>query len=283
MSAIKTTPECVLGIANLGNAKANQGLVKALALGFLAGAYIGLGCLFAIKVAGNLPPEWGNISRLIFGGVFPVGLLMVLVAGADLFTGNCMALPSAVMNGTTGIAGLLRSWFTSYVGNFVGSIFVAFFLGVMATVLFDKAADGTMPLATYAVKLANMKCNLSFAEAFWRGVGCNWLVCLAVFMSSSASDGVSKVAVFWPPITCFVALGFEHSVANMCFIPLGLMLGTSDAYLASAGGAPVALTATWDAFFVKNLLPVTLGNIVGALVLVSMFYQTCVVKAKGNK
>lgn len=276
MSVIKTPAECMLSVCTIGSGKPKQNLVSNVIMAFLAGAYIGFGSLLAIKVAGNIPVDiWGNLTRLVFAGVFPVGLLMVIVAGADLFTGNCMYLPSAVIHKKCTWGGLGRSWLISYVGNLIGSIFIAFFLGLLTGIFFDKAANGGMPLAAYAVNLANGKCNLPFDVAFLRAVGCNWLVCLAIYMSLSASDAVSKVAVIWPPITAFVAIGFEHSVANMTFIPLGIFLGQSEVYTAALSqGLVPALSANtnWYGFFVTNLIPVTLGNIVGGMIFVSMLY-----------
>jgi formate/nitrite transporter len=262
----------MLSVCTIGGGKPRMSVANNLIMAFLAGAYIGFGSLFAIKVAANIPvAQWGNLTRLVFGGVFPCGLLLVLVAGADLFTGNCMYLPSAVIHKKATWGGLARSWLLSYVGNLIGSMFVAFFLGFMTGLLFDLAADGSRPLAAYAVNLANMKCNLSWDVAFLRGIGCNWLVCLAIYMSLTATDAVSKTAVIWPPITAFVALGFEHSVANMTFIPLGIFLGQSDIYLNNAVALP-ALTATWHGFFITNLVPVTLGNIAGGAIFVAMLY-----------
>ena len=253
-----------------------------LVMAFFAGCYIGFGCLLAIKTAGNLPVEvWGGLARLAFGLVFPLGLLLVLIAGADLFTGNCMYLPSAVMNGKANCTGLLRSWTISYFGNLAGSIFVAFFLGTMSEVLFTDEVDGSYPLAASAVSLANMKCSLSWEVAFIRAVGCNWLVCLAIYMSLAAPDAVSKAVVIWPPIAGFVVIGFEHSVANMTFIPLGIFLGQTETYLSSAG--PVVLTAGWDDFFIRNLIPVTLGNIAGGMIFVGMLYYKVMGVKPGNK
>ncbi len=273
MSAIKTPAECMMSVCTIGSGKPKQNLVSNLILAFFAGCYIGFGSLLAIKVAGNLPVDiWGNLVRLIFAGVFPVGLLLVLVAGADLFTGNCMYLPSALIHRKASWGGLLRSWVISYGGNLFGSICIAYFLGLLAGVLFTDGVNGTLPLAQYAVNLANGKCKLAFDVAFLRGIGCNWLVCLAIYISLTAGDGVSKAVLIWPPITAFVALGFEHSVANMTFIPLGIFLGGSEAYLNSASAALVPLTATWYDFFVTNLIPVTLGNIVGGMVFVGMLY-----------
>lgn len=270
MSVIKTPAECMMSVCSIGGGKPKMSLLNNLIMAFFAGAYIGFGSLLAIKTTGNLNPEiWGNFIRLAFGMVFPVGLLLVLVAGADLFTGNCMYMPSALMNKKSSWLGLIRSWVISYSGNLVGSIFVAYVLGTITGIMYTDAVNGSLPLVDTAVKLANMKCGLPWGEAFLRGIGCNWLVCLAIYVSLTASDGVSKVILIWPPIAAFVVLGFEHSVANMTFIPLGIFLGATETYLASAN--PVALTASW-AGMVNNLIPVTLGNIVGGMFFVGMLY-----------
>lgn len=270
MSVIKTPAECMMSVCTIGGNKPKMSLVNNLIMAFFAGAYIGFGSLLAIKTTGNLNPEiWGNFIRLAFGMVFPVGLLLVLVAGADLFTGNCMYMPSALMNKKSSWGGLIRSWVISYSGNLVGSIFVAYALGTATGIMYTDAVNGSLPLVDSAVKLANMKCALPWGESFLRAIGCNWLVCLAIYVSLTASDGISKVILIWPPICAFVVLGFEHSVANMTFIPLGIFLGATETYLASAN--PVALTANWSGM-VNNLIPVTLGNIVGGMFFVSMLY-----------
>ncbi len=152
-----------------------------------------------------------------------------------------------------------------------GAVFPAHFLGYLSGIFFDVNAGGGRPLAEYAVKLANTKCAEPFEMAFPRGVGCNWLVCLAIYMSLGAGDGISKAVLIWPPITAFVALGFEHSVANMTFIPLGIFLGNSDIYLNNTVEM-TRLTADRHGFFISHLIPVTLGNIVGGLVFVSLGY-----------
>ena len=272
MSIIKTSPECMVSVCAIGGIKGKTTFINGSIMGFLGGAYIGLGGLFAIKLAGNMPIEiWGNMTRLVFAFAFPLGLLMVMIAGADLFTGNCMYLPSAMIGKKTGWGGLARSWGLSYASNFVGAVFVAYFLGYSTTLFLDLDANGFMPLAAYTVKLANGKCILPFDVAFWRGVGCNWMVCIAIYMSLAASDGVSKAVLLWPPVVCFVAMGFEHSVANMTFIPLAIFIGNSDIYLNNAVPLP-SLTADWYGLFIKNLIPVTLGNIVGAAVFIGMAY-----------
>ena len=246
---------------------------RSFALALLAGAYIAIGALFAVKVAGNMPEAyWGTAARLVFGAVFPLGILLVLITGANLFTGNCMYMPVALLHRKISRAGLIKSWGISYGGNLLGALFVVYFLAHVGRLFVDPGPDGSLPLAAFVVDLANYKCDLPFAVAFIRGLGCNWLVCLAIYFSLAADDGISKAVLIWPPITAFVAIGFEHCVANMAFIPLGILLGSSDIYLNTAAPSMPFLSASWQSFFTNNLLPVTLGNIAGAGVFVIGLY-----------
>ena len=263
MSPVKSTAETMEAVCNAGLSKSKMSLGPNLILAFLAGAYIGLGGLLALKVAGGLPLEtWGSLQRIVFGIVFPVGLLMVLLAGADLFTGDCMFMPTAVLKHNVGMNKFFRVLILSWCGNLVGSV-------VLAWAASYSGALSDTATASYAVGVANGKCALAFGPAFVRGILCNWLVCLGVWLALTGTDGVSKMVMMWAPITAFVALGFEHSVANMTFIPFALFVGSTDAY-AAAGGP--ALTATWYKMFVNNLVPVTLGNFVGGSVFVGMLY-----------
>jgi formate/nitrite transporter len=164
----------------------------------------------------------------------------------------------------------------SYIGNFIGSVFLAWLI-FRSGVMLDRAPDGSLPLASYAAALADGKTALPFGTAFIRGVICNWLVCLAIFMSLTSSGGASKAALMWPPITAFVAMGMEHSVANMFFVPLGILIGGSR----EAAEAGIALASTWRAFLVDNLVPVTLGNIVGGAVFTAFPYLCAAGPGKG--
>jgi len=251
--AFKSPTEIAEAASAIGRAKTKAGWGKLLILGFLAGAYIAFGSQLAVTAAAGAPwPEQlPGIQKLIFGAVFPVGLMLVVIGGSELFTGNCMLPTIACLKGEGKWVGLLRNWVASYVGNFIGAVFCAYFLAV-ATGLLLKT-----PWIEYITGIAQAKCALSFGEAFWRGVGCNWLVCLAVWLAIGSDDIVGKVFGIQFPIMAFVALGFEHSVANMFFIPAAIF----------ATGA-----VTWPAFLLNNLLPVTLGNIVGGVVFVAGIY-----------
>ncbi len=221
---------------------------KLLVSGFLAGAYIALGGLLAIMIGKGIAPavvgdvRYGGLGRMLFAAVFPVGLILVVVAGAELFTGNAAILVPGVLSGRSPLRGLARNWALSYSGNFAGALFVAYALAYLTGLCAGEPYLGAVRA------MAVDKTGLSFTAAFWRGVGCNWLVCLAVWLACAAEDVAGKILAVWFPIMAFVGLGFEHSVANMFFIPTGMIYG-----------APVGI----GRFLVRNLLPVTLGNIVG--------------------
>jgi len=237
----------------IGKSKTQMSWGKLLVLGFLAGAYIAFGSQLAVTAAagGPWPEELPGLQRLVFGAVFPVGLMLVVIAGSELFTGNCMLPTVACLNRSGRWLGLLRNWLGSYIGNLAGGLFVAYFLATATGLLLKE------PWSSYINSIAQAKCSLSFAAAFWRGVGCNWLVCLAIWLAIGSEDIVGKIFAIQFPIMAFVSLGFEHSVANMFFIPAGIF--TTNA-------------VSWGAFLINNLLPVTLGNIVGGGLFVASVY-----------
>lgn len=258
---------------------------KLLILGFLAGAYIAFGALLSEIVAGGLSNGTitaadGSIWKIALptglvkfaaGAVFPVGLMLVVIAGAELFTGNCMFAPISVMNGEAKMGGLLKNWVLVYIGNFIGAVFLAYFLAYLAGFF------NVMPWAGWAATVANTKCGLDPMTAFWRGIGCNWLVCLAVWLAISAEDVIGKIFACWFPIMAFVTIGFEHSVANMFFIPLGIYVANDPTIAPKLADASIATgnlvgSAGWYNFFITNLVPVTLGNIVGAALFVAALY-----------
>ncbi len=278
---IKTPPELSLIAAQSGVARARQSLIATLGLTFLAGAYIALGGFFAIRAGLALPWDvWGSMGKLIFAAVFPLGLMLVVICGADLFTGNCMSLAAAKRDGQISWFEVLRSLVLSWLGNFVGALFVGFCL-VYSTGLIFEMAGGTMPWAESLVKLANGKTHLPFWVAFWRAVGCNWLVCLAVYAAYSASDTTGKIIALWIPTMSFVAMGFEHCIANMFFVPVAIWTGSDPAYIALVeAGKATALTADWSKFFIDNLIPVTLGNIAGGALLIACIYGMIFAKKK---
>ncbi len=261
-----------------GIGRTRQSALATAALTFLAGAYIALGGFLAVRCGLALPWEvWGSMGKFVFAAVFPLGLMLVVICGADLFTGNCMTLAAGGMQKEVSLGAALRSGIYSWVGNFAGALFVAVSMVWATGLIFDKAPAvagmSAMPWAEALVKLANTKTSLGFMEAFWRAVGCNWLVCLAVYAAYAAKEVAGKILALWFPTMAFVALGMEHCVANMFFIPAAILTGTDPRYTALvAAGDAAPLTATWSGFFVDNLIPVTLGNIAGGAILVAVAY-----------
>jgi len=235
---------------NVGVAKARMPLVQLITLGVLAGAYIAFGgALFTLVMTGN---ELGfGPGRLLGGLAFSLGLILVVIGGAELFTGNSLiVLAWAERLVTSGE--LVRNWFWVYLANFCGA------LGTVALMYWSATLElGGGQVAATAVAIAEAKVSLGFVEALTRGILCNVLVCLAVWLCLGARTVVSKIMAIVFPISAFVALGFEHSVANMYLIPIGWLAGAETVTVAG---------------FLNNLLPVTLGNIIGGGFFVAAVY-----------
>jgi formate transporter len=255
----------------VGVAKSRLRLDTMLALAILAGAFIGTGAIFATVVTTGLGTSGMGFGLIkLFGGlVFCLGLIAVIVAGAELFTGNNLVI-MAYASRRIKLMALVRNWIVVYVGNFIGSIATAFIMLLTKQYTFANGA-----LGANALGIANSKCTLEFLQAIALGAMCNALVCLAVWLCSSARSTTDKILAIIFPITAFVAAGFEHSVANMYFIPMGLLIkGSASAGFWEAIGKTAAdyHNLTWSAFFLKNLLPVTIGNIIGGSMFVGMAY-----------
>ncbi|MFH1678917.1 MAG: formate/nitrite transporter family protein [Candidatus Omnitrophota bacterium] len=250
--------------------KVNTSIFRKMILGILAGVYIGFGAALATLVGHDLAQYVGlGLTNFITGAVFSVGLMLVVIAGAELFTGNNLMLMSVLDKKAT-LRKMLGKWFVVYVANFIGAIFLVY---LYYNTNLWKTGNSAVGLA--ALKIANAKVNLTFAEAFTRGILCNWLVCLAVWMAIASRDVTGKIFAIFFPIMAFVALGFEHSVANMYFIPMGILL--KGAGIAAAGGINL-VTLTWSNFFIKNLLPVTIGNVIGGAFFVGCLYWLVYIK-----
>jgi formate/nitrite transporter len=247
-------------------------------LSVLAGAFIALGAIFATTVGaggmaittaeGEVAFSTGlpyGVTRLLMGLVFCLGLILVVVGGAELFTGNNLIV-MAWASGKVSTHSLLRNWVIVYIGNFVGSI------GTALLVLWSKQYTfGGGAVGETALKIATGKASLDFFQALALGVLCNALVCLAVWLTFSARSTIDKIASIIFPITAFVAAGFEHSIANMYFIPFGLLIKSFDPAFVSEKGLDLT-NLTWSNFLVNNLVPVTIGNIIGGTVLVAAIY-----------
>jgi formate/nitrite transporter len=257
---------------DVGEAKGNLPVMQLMFLGVLAGAFIALAAvLYTVAVTGNgvggaVQLPYG-IMKLTGGFAFCLGLVLVVVGGAELFTGNNLMV-MATISGKLPAGKLLRNWALVYLGNFIGSVATAILMLATRQWTFD---DGQVGLTAMAI--ADAKCGLAFVPAFTLGIYCNALVCLAVWLSYSCRTTTDKVVAILFPITAFVACGFEHCVANMYFVPMGLLVKGQAAFWA-AQGVDVASFGqlTWGHFFINNLIPVTLGNIVGGSVFVGVVY-----------
>ncbi|MEA3313053.1 MAG: formate/nitrite transporter family protein [Caldisericota bacterium] len=239
---------------------------KFFTLAILAGAFIAFGAELSIMI-GHQTGLGVGVTKLLAGSVFSVGLMLVIIAGSELFTGDNLIVIAALERKIRW-SQVLNRWMLVYLGNFVGSI-------LLAAIMFGTGlwlTNGGLVGAT-ALNIANAKVNLTFMQALMRGIGCNWLVCLAVWMAISAKDIAGKILAIYFPIMAFVASGFEHSVANMFFIPYGLFLKGSPAVVDATGKAASAFSnLTWGNFVTKNLVPVTIGNIIGGALFVGMLY-----------
>lgn len=259
-------------------AKANAGSMKLWILGILAGVYIGFGAEVATLVSHDASGFLGvGVTKLIAGGVFSVGLMMVVIAGAELFTGNNL-IALSVLQKKASLSGLFRNWTIVYFANFVGSLLLVSL--IVATGLW---AQNHFLTGALALKIANVKVNLTFMEAFTRAILCNWLVCIAVWMAVAARTVVGKVFAIFFPIMVFVASGYEHCIANMYFIPKGMWLKSVPEVVSASGLSTEQLSnLTMKGFLVNNLLPVTLGNIIGAVVFVALFYWMVYMRGCGS-
>ncbi|MBE9524392.1 MAG: formate/nitrite transporter family protein [Chloroflexi bacterium] len=250
----------------IGVRKAEASALQMFALALLAGAFIALGAVFATTVATGAAGILSyGVTKLLVGFVFCLGLVLVIVGGAELFTGNNLIV-MAWASGKVTTKALLRNWGIVYLGNFIGALFTAILIIISQQYKFADGAIGNM-----ALTIANDKINLAFGQAIALGVLCNILVCLAVWMSFSARSTVDKIAVIIFPVTAFVAAGFEHSVANMYFVPIGLLINKLDPVFAASTGLDLS-NLTWGTFLLNNLLPVSIGNIIGGSIFVAAIY-----------
>jgi formate transporter len=256
--------------------------VTLLVLSVLAGAFIAFGAIFATTVgAGSISISSSDgapaftagvpygVVRLLMGIVFSLGLILVVVGGAELFTGNNLIV-MAWASGKVSTRELLVNWTLCFLGNFVGAFMTAVLMFLTAQYTFGSGAVGAVALST-----AHAKASLAFVPAVTLGIMCNALVCLSSWMCYSARTTVDRVVTIIPPIAAFVAAGFEHCVANIYFIPLGLFIkaGAPDGFWVSIGKAPEAYAnLTWGNFFLANLVPVTIGNIIGGSLMVAAIY-----------
>ncbi len=257
--------EMALRVRQAGRVKAQLPLLQLVVLAVLAGAFIALGAaFFTVTVTGSTLPF--GITRVAGGLAFCLGLILVVVAGGELFTGNVLIV-MAWASRLVSTAQLLRSWSIAYLGNLIGALATAVAIYWADAWRFAEAKVGATALA-----IAAAKSELPFVRAFFLGVLCNALVCLAVWLCFSARTTTDRILCVVFPITAFVAMGFEHSIANMYFLGIGLLLRGEPAALAAAALPAERLAAiSWQGFL-GNLVPVTLGNVVGGGLLVAIVY-----------
>lgn len=259
-----TPPEMAERMEEVGAKKASLDFWSTFALAVLAGAFIGLGAEFFTLVVTDSGS--GFNQRVLGGLVFSLGLILVVVAGAELFTGNNLIV-MAWVGGKLTLGQVMRNWVIVYFGNLVGSLTT-----VMLMYLSRQWASAGYRVGATALNIANNKVNLSFTEGLVRGILCNALVCLAVWLCMSGRSVVDKIMAILFPITAFVASGFEHSIANMYFIPMGLLMKGEPEVVAAAGKAANDLVTLNLQGFVGNMISVTTGNIFGGGFLVAIVY-----------
>lgn len=243
------TPKEIAGATvNAGIGKSKLSILQMLVLGVFAGGYIAFGAQGAITIGQTLGKFDVGLSKFVFAAAFPVGLMLVVICGAELFTGNNLMF-LGVLTGEYGIGKMFRNWVFVYIGNFIGSIAVALMVA-NSGLMTDAAAEK-------AIAIATAKVGIPVGSAILRGILCNILVVLAVWLATGAKDVIGKIFACWFPIMLFVLSGYEHSVANMFFIPVGKFIGAD---------------VTWGQIWMNNLIPVTIGNIIGGAIIVPVFY-----------
>jgi formate transporter FocA len=271
-------PEMAAKAADIGVSKASMSTVRTLALAVLAGAFIALGAMFATTVTAGIDDVLPfGVIRLLAGLVFSLGLILVVVGGAELFTGNNLIV-MAWAERRVRSSWLLRNWGLVYVGNLVGALATVLLVYLGGQYEFGDGAVGANALA-----IANAKAGLDFWQALVLGILCNALVCMAIWLTYSARSVADKILAIIFPISAFVAAGFEHSVANMYFLPIGLLVrdeGSAEFFAAadlSPGDFP---DLTWGNAIVDNLIPVTIGNVIGGSLMVGLVYWLVYVRTR---
>ncbi|MDE5594308.1 MAG: formate/nitrite transporter family protein [Muribaculaceae bacterium] len=243
-------PTDVINIAlDNGRNKTSLRTQRLIILSILAGAYIALGGALSLIAGYGFPDSPAALQKIISGCVFPIGLILIVILGGELFTGNNAMLIPAFMNRDYGLGAVLRNWTIVYFGNFIGALAFAWLM------VYLSGLTSGEPYHSAIIKVAETKVSLSWLTVFLRGIGANWCVCLAVWLAMSGRRLAEKMLACWLPVMAFVVLGYEHCIANMFFIPLGMM-----------EGADVSI----GAFLIANLVPATIGNIVGGAIFVGM-------------
>jgi len=272
MSICKTPKDAYMGAAEKGAEVCQKGALKVFHQAFYAGCYIGFGGQLSMNIAGgiaHMAKDDPGISTFVFAALFPVNLLIILLTGGVLITGVSFIVPAAVLEGKAHWTNIPKYFTISWLGNLAGSLVFAYCIQYIdlnmdiADMAFDLNADSIKYTSgelcgRLAKKVAEKKVAKDFFQTFVKGIGCNWMVCMAVFLSSQAQDMAGKMVGIWFPISCFVAIGFEHIPANMYMIPLGLLAGAD--------------VTVWEVIW-KNFIPTTLGNIFAGSIIVACGYS----------
>jgi formate transporter len=267
-------PQMAQKAEQIGVAKAGQDTATTFVLAILAGAFIALGAVFATTTLADSSTMPYGVARLLAGVTFSLGLILVVVAGAELFTGNNL-ISMAWAGRRVSTSRMLRNWTIVYAGNFVGAIATAALVYYARQYTFGHGEVGAA-----ALTIGVTKTSLGFGQAIALGALCNALVCLAVWLCYSARTTTDKILAIVPPIAAFVAAGFEHSVANMYFIPYALFVKHDHAFTATLAKPPDTSNLTWGRFVGANLVPVTIGNVVGGAVMVGAIYWFVYLRAE---
>lgn len=262
-------------VEEVGVKKAKNKSIQTLFLGILAGAYIALGA-FGSAVASHSVTNFG-LQKTVAGLVFPVGLLLVLICGAELFTGNCL-LSVAVAQKRISIKDMAKNLLIVFIGNFIGTVLIALLVYGAGLLDFNSGAVGG-----YAIKVATGKVNLTITQALFSGILCNIIVCLAVWGSYTAKDISGKVLMGFIPIFVFIISGFEHCVANMYYLTIGLLAKGNPVYVEASHQTAEKLANLNVMGIIHNLIPVTIGNIIGGSILIGLTYWFIYKKSEKNK
>ena len=266
--------QIVAKCASAGTYKVGLTSQEMLIRGFMSGAYIAMGAALATTVmTGSVDALGAGMAKFVLGATFPVGLIITILTGAELFTGDAMFGPLAAFVHKTSWAAILKLWVLVYIGNLIGSLLLAYMMANGPFVSFSAEGVATVnAFGLTAISIASGKVSYAGLMGMWtlflKGIGCNWLVNLAVFLGICADDAVGKIFGIWFPIMAFVTMGFEHSVANMYFIPAGILTLAQD----PSAVATVSENLTWIGMWTNNIIVVTIGNIVGAMFFVAFLY-----------
>ena len=271
-----TSDEIAESFIETGYKKTNLSVFKMFILGMMGGAFIAFAAAGSNTAIHTI--ESVGLAKALAGALFSGGLMMVVIAGAELFTSNCLIVISCAQRRSS-FSKMLKNWLFVYLGNFAGALLIVFLIQQSGQLDFSQSL-----LGGFTIEIAVKKTGMTFGNAFSMGILCNWLVCVAIWMAAGAKDIAGKILAIFFPIWLFIASGFEHSVANMYYIPAGILAKANPSYVDAAlslGVSPDKINAlNWNSFLTQNLLPVTLGNIVGGAVFVGLIYWITYLRGK---